>query len=262
MTTIMIVMAVLGAVLYAVINVLNRKIDAYILSQEDYEEDVDGTMTKEEKKAFKQKQQEEKEIFKLPFAKLGSRYYKEKTLRCILIIIFGAGISAAAAWKYGVSAGLVFTFLTFAIMTLQGLIDFDTTELPFELNVLIYFLAVLSFMFWKEYSIKERIIGALCITVPMILLDLAIPNAFGWGDIKLLFGTGALFGWKIQVAGFFMGCIIQALISLIFVITKKKNWKSHLPFGPMLCLGIMTAVLVGELIINWYIDSIMLAMES
>lgn len=38
----------------------------------------------------------------------------------------------------------------------------------------------------SEHGLIDRLIGALIVSVPMLLLALAIPGAFGGGDIKLM----------------------------------------------------------------------------
>ena len=277
MTAYIIIACVAAAAVYTVINVLNRRWDALIRSREDYDEDVDGKQTKAEKQAFEERKAEEAKLTRMPIGDV----YKERPKRFIAVIIWGVLLSAFAVFYLynnsigpdgldkadkitkalalvkdpatGMKIGIVFMLLLYAIYTLQSLIDFDTCELPFELNILIGVLGVLSIFLWPHVTIPERIIGVICIAGPLILIDLIIPNAFGWGDIRLLYMSGILLGWKIMVSGFFIGAIIQALISVFFVLTKKKDWKSHLPFGPMLCLGLTIATFVGTDIINWYI---------
>ena len=46
---------VCAAVVYTFINVINRRVDAFIRAREDYDEDVDGKMTKAQKKAFEER---------------------------------------------------------------------------------------------------------------------------------------------------------------------------------------------------------------
>ena len=275
----------IAAAVYMFINVINRRVDAFIRAREDYDEDVDGKQTKAEKEAFLARKEEEAKLTKMPMADV----YKERPKRFIAVIVWGVLLTGFAAWylynctesasvtdalgdkltktlalvknpQTACIIGIVMLLILYAIYTLQALIDFDTCELPFEFNVLIGILGVISIFIWPHVTILSRVIGAAAIAGPLALLDLAIPNAFGWGDIKLLFMSGILLGWKMTVAGFFLGAFIQALVAVFFVITKKKDWKSHIPFGPMLCLGIIIATMVGTDIINWYIGVLQASM--
>ena len=240
------------------------------MAREDYDEDVDGKQTKAEKEVFEARKVEEAKLIKMPFADV----YKERPMRCLAVIIWGVVLTAFASWYFlthdgyianldgqgGVKIGIVFLLILYAIYTLEALIDMDTMEIPFALNISIFVMALISIPLWQHVTLKERIIGMLCITVPMILLELVIPGAFGGGDRRMLYGTGLLLGWKMLVAGFFIGAIIQAVVAVFFVITKKKDWKSHMPFGPMLCLGIMISTMFGAQLIDWYIGIIKASM--
>ena len=260
---------IVAAVLYAIINVANRRWDAFIRAREDYDEDVDGKQTKAEKAAFEEKKAEEAKLIKMPAADV----YKERPKRCIAVIIWGLFISVFTAvhfemhsmeWKtnFVAGCGAAILIILFAIYTLEALIDFDTMEIPPTLNIAIFVLGLISIPLWPHVSIKERIIGMLCITVPMLLLDFILPGAFGGGDRRMLYGTGFLLGWQILVVGFFIGAVIQALVAVILMLTKKKGWKSHIPFGPMLCLGMIISCFVGNGLIEWYINVLKTAMGN
>ena len=285
MVIFIIVASLIAAGVYAVINVVNRRWDAVIRAREDYDEDVDGKMTKAQKKAFEERKAEEAKLTKMPFGDV----YKERPKRFAAVVIWGVLLTAFTSWFFlnygehisklvtdprfvegagplihdgqvGVKIGIVFLLVLFAIYTLEALIDLDTMEIPLPLNVAIFVLALISIPLWQHVTIKERIIGMLCITVPMLILEFFIPGAFGGGDRRMLYGTGLLLGWKILVMGFFIGAIIQAVIAVFCVITKKKDWKSHMPFGPMLCLGIMISTMCGTQLIDWYVGMIKASM--
>lgn len=282
-----IIACVCAAVLYTFINVFNRRTDAFIRAREDYDEDVDGKQTKAEKEAFLLRKEEEAKLTHMPLADV----YKERPKRFVAVIIWGIMITGIGSWffmnhpedisVYGALSdkltkalalveeprtveiiGTILLLILYAIYTLQALIDFDTSELPFEYNIIIGILGIISVFIWPHVTILERVIGLLCIAGPMALLDMVVPNAFGWGDIRLLYMSGILLGWKILVAGFFIGAIIQALIAVFFLITKKKDWKSHIPFGPMLCLGIIISTMAGTALIDWYIDILKASMGN
>lgn len=282
-----IIACICAAVLYTFINVFNRRTDAFIRAREDYDEDVDGKQTKAEKEAFLARKEEESKLTHMPLKDV----YKERPKRFIAVIIWGIVLTGFATWFFinypndisGMGAlkdkltrtlalvedpnkvqtiGTILLLILYAIYTLQALIDFDTFELPFEYNIIIGILGIISIFIWPHVTILERVIGVLCIAGPLALLDMVIPNAFGWGDIRLLYMSGILLGWKILVAGFFIGAIIQAIIAVFFLITKKKDWKSHIPFGPMLCLGIMISTMAGTAILDWYIGVLRTSMGN
>jgi len=245
-------LAVCGLILFALLNVVIRRWDAHIRSREDYDEDVDGKMNKKQRKEFEARKAREAELTKMPLVDV----YREKPTRFWVITILGAAFGVTTALMYGVTAKSVILFLFFALLTTQAFIDMDTMELPFALNVMIFVLGIASIFLWTEISLKERLIGMVALSVPMFLIDLIIPNAFGFGDIKMMFAAGLLLGWKLTLVGFFAGAIIGALAGVILIASGKKSRKDHIPFGPSLCAGLAAAALFGGPLVDWYTNVI------
>jgi leader peptidase (prepilin peptidase)/N-methyltransferase len=86
-------------------------------------------------------------------------------------------------------------------------------------------------------------------------LHLISPRAMGFGDVKLSFVLGLALGWLgvgETVLGLFLGFVYGAVIGLVLIATKVRSRKDHVPFGPFLAMGAMTAVLVGDAIVEAY----------
>jgi len=78
-------------------------------------------------------------------------------------------------------------------------------------------------------------------------------EAMGLGDVKLLAGIGAIWGWKVVLLTIMFGSVFGTLASVALIITRKLNKDHHIPFGPYLAAGVWTAVLAGDSIVNAYI---------
>jgi leader peptidase (prepilin peptidase)/N-methyltransferase len=50
----------------------------------------------------------------------------------------------------------------------------------------------------------------------------------------------------------FVASVVGSLLALPLVAAGKASRKSHLPFGPMLIIGVIVAVLFGQVLIDWY----------
>jgi leader peptidase (prepilin peptidase)/N-methyltransferase len=80
-------------------------------------------------------------------------------------------------------------------------------------------------------------------------------DAMGLGDVKLLFGIGALFGWRLTLLTIFLGAFTGALAGIVVVIrSKDKDMQAQIPFGIFLGIGSISAMLFGEQMINWYLS--------
>lgn len=80
-------------------------------------------------------------------------------------------------------------------------------------------------------------------------------EAMGFGDVKLLFGIGALLGWRLTILTIFVGAFTGAIAG-IFVISrqKDKDLQAQIPFGIFLGIGSIIALLFGDRMIAWYLD--------
>ena len=87
------------------------------------------------------------------------------------------------------------------------------------------------------------------------VLHLVSPRAMGFGDVRLAFLLGLDLGWLGAgevVLGLLLGFVYGAVIGLLLIATGVRSRRDHIPFGPFLAAGALTALLVGEAILDWY----------
>lgn len=142
----------------------------------------------------------------------------------------------------------------FCLMDLVLLVDWDTMEIPNYFVILVLFTAVASLFALPSVSIAEHLIGGICVSLPMLLLMLAVPGSFGGGDMKLSAAVGLFLGWKLTVVGFLLGLLSGGIYGIYLLLSKKKGKKDHFSFGPFLCTGYMLAVLCGMDVIAGYMQ--------
>jgi leader peptidase (prepilin peptidase)/N-methyltransferase len=86
-------------------------------------------------------------------------------------------------------------------------------------------------------------------------LHIVSPRSMGFGDVKLSFVLGlalGYLGWGKLLLGLFLGFFYGAVIGVMLIVTGLRTRKDHVPFGPFLAAGTMTAILVGQTVIDWY----------
>ncbi len=78
-------------------------------------------------------------------------------------------------------------------------------------------------------------------------------DAMGLGDVKMMFGIGALFGWQLTLLSIFLGAFSGAIIG-VFLISRQtdKDMQTQIPFGIFLGIGSIISLLFGEQLIKWY----------
>ncbi|MFN2501311.1 MAG: A24 family peptidase [Pyrinomonadaceae bacterium] len=81
-------------------------------------------------------------------------------------------------------------------------------------------------------------------------------DAMGLGDVKMMFGVGALLGWRLTILTIFLSAFAGALIGMILILKQKdKNLQMQMPFGIFLGIGSIVALLFGDRILAWYISN-------
>lgn len=172
------------------------------------------------------------------------------SIRYPLVELF-AGLMAILIFAvYGFSFQWLVVFSAGAILICITLIDFDTMTIPNGLVLALMAPALLSFFFFPQLGILSRVIGIVVISLPMLILVLFIPDAFGGGDIKLMAVAGFMLGWGNTLLAAFIGLLLGGAVAVSLLARKTKD--KHMAFGPYLCIGIMTALLFGDIIIQWY----------
>ena len=75
----------------------------------------------------------------------------------------------------------------------------------------------------------------------------------GFGDVKLGIGLGLLLGtWQNAFFALFLANLIGCIVIIPFMVARKLNRKSHIPFGPFLIAGSVISVFFGVQAVAWY----------
>jgi leader peptidase (prepilin peptidase) / N-methyltransferase len=81
-------------------------------------------------------------------------------------------------------------------------------------------------------------------------------DAMGLGDVKMMFAVGALLGWRLTFLSIFIGAFAGSIVGIIYIYTQKeKDLQAQIPFGIFLGLGSIIALLFGENLISWYLNT-------
>lgn len=169
-----------------------------------------------------------------------------------LVEALNGGLYLLIFWRYGLSVDSLLYCLLFSALIVLSVIDFRTYEIPVGINIFILTLGLIRIVtdlsHWLSYGI-----GLLSVSVPLLLIYLVTKGrGIGGGDVKLMAAAGLLIGWKLNVLGFLLGCILG---SVIHVCRMKLSGEGRtLAMGPYLAMGIAISVLWGEQMIAWYLS--------
>lgn len=188
--------------------------------------------------------------------KISPRYPIVEALNGILyladFLVFG--------WTWNTVVMCIFT----SVLIVVGFMDWDTLEMDMRVLAMILVLVIPSW-FVTELTLKERLIGAVCIGLPFFLIgEISRPYAkkktgedvrgVELGDTLLMTFAGLLLGWKAMVPSAFIGILLAALFGMIL---KKKSGESKFALGPYLCMGLFIGAMFGEMLTDWYLSTLL-----
>jgi leader peptidase (prepilin peptidase)/N-methyltransferase len=196
--------------------------------------------------------------------------HKPISPRYMIIELIG-GVLAICAWTafrheppllraneafLGTTAPLLAAILYFAVLCILLVItriDAETMEIPDGLNIALLICGIAAIFVAPEVTLVSRVIGLFCVSVPLLVISLIVPGAFGGGDVKLMAAAGFLLGWQNTLVAIFIGIIIGGIWGIYLMASGKKGAKGHFAFGPALCVGVAVALFFGGPLITWYL---------
>ncbi|MCM8711507.1 prepilin peptidase [Clostridium sp. SYSU_GA19001] len=194
-------------------------------------------------------------VFSFLFLKGKCRYCKEKiSLRYPFIELITGVLITAVYIEYGLNI----TFIKYSVLILFliviGMIDFDTTDVYFKttLSGIITGIAFLLYIYFSGQSITAYILGAV-LGGGVISLIILITRGMGWGDAEICVLCGLFLGFRLTLVMLFAAFVFGGIIGILLIIFKIKSRKDYIPFGPFLALGAVTAIFIGERVIQLYL---------
>ena len=194
-------------------------------------------------------------VFSYLFLRGRCRYCKASIgCRDTLIEVLGGLLALLSVYKYENYGTALTVYAFFGILTVAAFLDIDTMEIADGCHIAMVILAVISIFTMPGTSLPARLAGALCVSLPMLVLAVVIPGAFGGGDIKLMAACGLFLGWKITLVSAALAIVFGGVYGCYLLAAKKADRKAHFAFGPFLCIGMAIGLLYGIQLINWYLS--------
>jgi len=179
------------------------------------------------------------------------------------LVEFLTGFASVLAYlKVGFSVDYLFLLFFFSAMITLSFIDFEFKIIPDEINYTGFAVGLIySFVRSDNFTPLDAIIGAMFGAGFLLIIKILYEKykgieALGWGDIKLLLFIGSFTGWFGALFTIFVGSLLATLISLLDLYLNKKNedFKNYeLAFGPYLAIAGSIYMLMGDVIIKYYL---------
>jgi len=184
--------------------------------------------------------------------KISPRYLFVELVTCSIVV--GYYIWLGPAWQT-----LGYILLTMALLVVF-LIDCKHYIIPDQITYPGIVLGLLFAFVNPDLTIIDSGIGLLIGGGGLLLIALLgdwifKKESMGGGDIKLSAMLGAFLGWQKILFVFIAASIIGLIVSIFaMMLSSSLRENRRIPFGPFLATAAVTAIVVGDYLINLYIS--------
>lgn len=134
----------------------------------------------------------------------------------------------------------------FILLISMSAFDLFQKRIPNILCILLLILGIISCYFFRDISLISHGLGAIIISVPLLIIKAITNKKIGSGDIKLIACCGLFLGWELILLGTFIGMLFSGIYIIISLITKNPDIKQGFPLGPALSLGMIFSSMIGS----------------
>ncbi|MCD8324380.1 MAG: A24 family peptidase [Clostridiales bacterium] len=132
---------------------------------------------------------------------------------------------------------IIFLIVFWILLAIIAYRDGKTRRISNGLVLMVAVVTIFSIPFIPEPGLAQRVIGALIVSIPLIVLTLAVPRSFGGGDIKLAAAMGLFLGWEGMLCAFVIAVLSAGVYCAVMLARRRMQIRSVFAFGPFLCLG-------------------------
>jgi leader peptidase (prepilin peptidase)/N-methyltransferase len=160
--------------------------------------------------------------------------------------------------KFGASLSYLFYFSFVAALIVITVVDLYHQIIPDVISLPGIGAGLLASLAIPQITLFNSLLGILLGGGGLFLVATLYQWFFkregmGGGDVKLLAMIGAFLGWKAVILTILLGSLIGSITGIIVMVSKGKNFKYAIPFGPFLSFGAVIALFYGPSIISWYL---------
>ncbi len=175
------------------------------------------------------------------------------------LVELGTGLLFAGAYlSLGLTAELLVALLLISMLSIVFISDLTYMLIPNR--ILIWFFPTFIVLRLTLIPLDpwwHAVAGSFTGFASVYLITCLSKGGMGGGDIKLFAVLGLVLGWKLTLLCLMLSCFYGAVIGGVGLLTGKIKRRTPIPFGPFIVLGALTAYFYGELLIRWYMRSIL-----
>ena len=195
-------------------------------------------------------------------------------VRILLVELITGLLFVLIFWKFGISPQLPVLIIYTCVFIAIAVIDLEKGIIPNSISYPFMIIAVIVTTFLGsgisnevcliDYfgvrqtlpflaNLIDSLIGGILAFIFLLLIVIISRGGMGIGDVKLAAMIGFMTAFPMIVIALFLAIISGGIVAAVLLITRRKQRKDTVPFGPFLCLGALITLLWGSNILNWYL---------
>ncbi len=168
----------------------------------------------------------------------------------------------AIAWHFLLGWPLLGALLLTWTLIALTFIDLDKMLLPDQLTLPLLWLGLLLNISGHFVSLQDAVLGAMFGYLVLWSLYwsfklLTGKEGMGYGDFKLLAALGAWLGWQALPLILILSSLVGAIVGITLLLLRRHQQGNPIPFGPYLAMAGWIALLWGNDITTWYLQSLL-----
>ena len=170
--------------------------------------------------------------------------------------------SGCVAWHFPPGWPLYGALLLTWTLIALTFIDLDKMLLPDQLTLPLLWAGLLLNLLGGLASLQEAVIGAIAGYLLLWSLYwsfklLTGKEGMGYGDFKLLAALGAWLGWQSLPLILILSSVVGAVVGITLMLLRRHQQGNPIPFGPYLAMAGWIALIWGESITRWYLQTML-----
>ncbi len=165
-------------------------------------------------------------------------------------------LCAACVLRFGADRDVWLPLVFVLVLVPIIFIDLDHRIIPNKITYPAAVIAPLLVLAFDSDDIVEHLIAGAAAFFFLFAAAWFYPKGMGVGDVKLA-GVMGLFLGRNVAPGLLIAFLAGTVVGLAIMARKgvAEGRKTAVPFGPFLAFGALVAVLAGEEIVDWYLDT-------
>jgi leader peptidase (prepilin peptidase) / N-methyltransferase len=166
-------------------------------------------------------------------------------LEVVTALLFGlAGLRFGSSWALPAFLVLAAVGVLLAVVDLQHRLLPNRVVVP-SLGLGVALLVLPAALEGAWPALLRAVLGAGALFAAFLVLALVSPGGMGMGDVKLAALVGlhlGWLGWAAVALGAVAGFVVQAVVALGLLASRRIGLRAELPFGPAMLAGATLAV--------------------